>query len=159
MSYSGVIKTSEAEIYNILKDNCPGMEDLRMVLDNPYSDYDAYTDDYIIEFKTRHKDYSSTLLEKSKCVRNMIEAKKQNKKFIYCVSDPKGVFCFSIDKLVKDKFKFDWIIIGCPKTSYFENNNKIDKLVANIPFELSQWKYLWPEIEETEDPISLFKQR
>ena len=142
MSIQRQIKHSECLIRSLLEKHCNLINNIKLVEGNQYSSYDAYTDEYLLEFKTRYKRYSSTQIEKIKLDRNLIEAKKQNKKFLYVVKDPTGLYVFSISKLIEDGYDFKWITMKCPATTSFKNRSKIDKVVHNIPFNKCHWKYI-----------------
>ena len=151
------IRKSEIDIIHELQDNCPGIKDLRLMMDNQYSSYDAYNDEYILEFKTRHKVYQDTQVERIKIERNLVEAKKQGKKFLYVINDAEGIFVWSISKLAANGYDFKYITMRCPKTTSFKNREYIDKSVHNLPKRLAQWNMKWKDDSDQLDPISLFK--
>ena len=150
-----VIKRSEIDIIDALQDNCEHIKDLRPMWDNQYSTYDAYNDEYIVEFKTRYKVYQDTQIEWQKVDSNIREAIRQGKKFLYVINDAEGLYVWSITKLTKDRYDFKWHTKRCPKTTSFKNREYINKRVANLPKKLSQWSMKWKT--EDDDIIALFK--
>ena len=133
------ITHSELTIRGLLEKHTPGIDNIKMMTSNRFSSFDAYTDDYILEFKTRFKRYDSTQMEKIKFDKNLDVAKRHGKKFLYVVKDPTGLYVFSISKLVEDGYDFKWITMSCPKTTSFKDKTYIDKVVHNIPFSKCQW--------------------
>lgn len=153
------IHASEATILETLENHCEPLKDIRLVLDDKFCSYDAYNDDYILEFKTRYKRYDDrTQAEQKKIEKNLALAEELGKKFLYVVSDPIGLYVFSISKMIKDGYKFEWVVTRCPATSAFNRREYINKDVCYINFGEAHWSCLWKvEDERTEfDPISLF---
>lgn len=111
-------------------------DDTITLSNDPYSSFDAYNSKSIIELKRRGKVYATKMLEVDKMERNIIEAYKQNKSFVYIVWDNAGIFFLDVTKYRTEIRELGITLIGCPKTSAFENNNKVSKSVYNVP---QQW--------------------
>lgn len=103
--------------------------------DDPYSSFDAYNSKSIIELKKRSKVYATKMLEVNKMERNLIQAYNQNKSFVYIVWDNAGIFFLDVTKYRTEIRSLGITLLGCPKTSAFENNNKVSKSVYNVPQE------------------------
>ena len=103
--------------------------------DDQYSSFDAYNSKCIIELKKRSKVYATKMLEVDKMERNLIQAYNQNKSFVYIVWDNAGIFFLDVTKYRTEIRSLGITLLGCPKTSAFENNNKVSKSVYNVPQE------------------------
>lgn len=97
-------------------------------MDNVYSSYDAYSDNSIIELKIRNKVYDKKMIETDKMDRCLRIAKSKDKDFVYVVKDNSGIYYLNISKN-EDRIKAtEAVSLFCPRTSEFDNNNKVNKL-------------------------------
>lgn len=92
-----------------------------------FSCYDAYDDSYLVEIKNRKKYYSDKLIESMKLYINYQQSVIQGKKFLYVVTDEKGVWVFNISKHIDFIIKTSPKILHLSKTTEFGNTNKIPK--------------------------------
>ena len=94
-----------------------------------FSFYDAYNNNYILEFKVRNKSYADTIIEVFKVYNLLQIANKQNKKALYVVGDPNGVYVFNLSTLENKLISYNIEVIKCPFTTEFRENKKIKKYV------------------------------
>jgi len=99
---------------------------------NRYCRYDAYNDDYIIEFKSRRKHYNTQLIEYAKFDCNMETANKENKEFLYMVETPEGVYTFNVSKMSEEGYDFEWEDRCMPSHTDFAGAYKKNKKVGYI---------------------------
>tara|TARA_X000001382_G_scaffold58104_1_gene39749 strand:+ start:6324 stop:6755 length:432 start_codon:yes stop_codon:yes gene_type:complete len=80
-----------------------------------------------IELKCRGKHYDTLLIEKSK-YDYMVDKAHENLEIpMYICSTPKGIYCFNLLRI-----KPNWIIEKHNKTTQFDNNKKIEKIIGNL---------------------------
>ena len=132
------IYTKEQEMLENIIRYIPGMDNLSKA-EETYSSYDAYNKEYIVELKARNKSYEDTIIEVDKMKRNLKIAQESNRKFIYIVEDPSGLYAFSISKLIDQKYNFKYGQLRCPETSHFNRNKMVMKDVAYVSFKDAQW--------------------
>ena len=97
-----------------------------------YLQFDAYDENYIIEIKARKTFYEKQIIEFSKFSFNSYYAKLNAKKFIYAVYINGDIYIFNIYDLEKNNYNFEWEWRKQPRTTDFENNDKILKFVGYI---------------------------
>jgi len=68
-----------------------------------------------------------------KMYRNYQESQIKGKMFLYVVTDEKGVWVFNISKNISTIVKTPVKAFKCPKTTYFNDNSKIDKYSYVLP--------------------------
>ena len=119
---------TQTEIIDKLNSIYPGL-DLVEVSD-PYSSYDAENERYIVEVKSRDKQYSSWAIEKKKFDSNIIKCMEKNKAFVYLTEYKGKIMTWNIHKLVRKGYDFQWTEIPMPKTTEFENTKTITKVVG-----------------------------
>ena len=114
----------------------------------PYIWFDAYDDKKnIYEFKYRHTDYETFVIEFRKWSNNYVFAHINNLKFIYVVVTGKTTYLFDISKLNKEKHNYSWQWNSMKNTTEFKNNNYIDKYVGYIPKAKAVMKFKTKEIK------------
>jgi hypothetical protein len=91
---------------------------------------DAEGDDYIIEIKSRDKEYRSWIIEKKKFKSNIVKSVEKTKKFIYLTEYNGKIMTWNIHNLVLENYDFQWTEQPMPKTTEFDNNNTVDKEVG-----------------------------
>ena len=102
-----------------------------------YSSYDAYDSNYLVEIKNRRKYYSDKLIECSKLFVNYQKATLERKKFLYVVTDEKGVWVYSISKHIETIIKQRPIKIPCPSKTDFYGGKIINKYCYTLKEEIS----------------------
>ena len=99
-------------------------------VEDPYSTYDAENERYIVEVKSRDKQYRSWAIEKKKFDSNIIKCMEKNKAFVYLTEYKGKIMTWNIHKLVRKGYDFQWTEIPMPKTTEFENTKTITKVVG-----------------------------
>ena len=93
---------------------------------------DAESDDYIVEIKSRDKEYDSWIIEKYKFEKNIIKSVETTKKFIYLTEYNGKIMTWNIHNLVRKNYDFQWTEQLMPKTTEFDNTNVIPKIVGYL---------------------------
>ena len=119
---------TQTEIINKLNSIYPSL-DLVEVSD-PYSSYDAENERYIVEVKSRDKQYRSWAIEKKKFDSNIIKCMEKNKAFVYLTEYNGKIMTWNIHKLVRKSYDFQWTEIPMPKTTEFEDTKTVTKVVG-----------------------------
>ena len=119
---------TQTEIIDKLNSIYPGL-DLVEVSD-PYSSYDAENERYIVEVKSRDKQYKSWAIEKKKFDSNIIKCMEKNKAFVYLTEYNGKIMTWNIHKLVRKGYDFQWTSIPMPKTTEFKDTKTITKVVG-----------------------------
>jgi hypothetical protein len=94
---------------------------------NKFSYYDAFDDNYLVEIKNRKKYYDTKLIECMKLFVNFQQSVIQGKKLLYVVTDERGVWLFNISNNIDLIINTFPKILLLPKTTEFENKEKIPK--------------------------------
>ena len=108
-------------------------KDLRKV-DDQFSNYDCISDESTayIELKCRRTHYDELMIEKYKYDRLVEQAMEFNYNPIYINSTPQGVWAFNFNYVKQP----EWKVKGnLPKTTDFEDNEKIEKIVGFVNIE------------------------
>jgi len=105
---------------------------------DPYEHYDAENFENIIEIKVRNTDYDKHIIERYKYERNMEHSFSSNRGFYYVVVVDKYLYAWDINYLNSINYNFFWKTKKLRKTTYYENNNEIPKVVGYLekPFSL-----------------------
>ena len=119
---------TQTEIIDKLNSIYPGL-DLVEVSD-PYSSYDAENERYIVEVKSRDKQYRSWAIEKKKFDSNIIKCMEKNKAFVYLTEYKGKIMTWNIHKLVRKGYDFQWTEIPMPKTTEFQDTKTVSKVVG-----------------------------
>ena len=98
-----------------------------------FSIYDAEDDDYIVEIKNRRKYYSTKLIEAKKLYNNFQASQIKGKKFLYVVTDDRGVYVYNISNHMAQIVNLPMKAIQCPRSTDFNNNDKITKYSYELP--------------------------
>ena len=114
----------EVDLFNYLKNK---YFDSLKKSPNVFDCFDCYNEDYYIELKCRLAHYDRLLIEKSKYDRLIEQSYKYKLIPIYINSTPKGIWAFKINELC-----IEWFERDMPKTTYFEDNDKVKKIVGFI---------------------------
>ena len=121
---------TQTEIINKLNELYP---DLNLVeCEDQFCFCDAESDDYIVEIKSRDKEYDSWIIEKYKFEKNIIKSVETTKKFIYLTEYNGKIMTWNIHNLVRKNYDFQWTEQLMPKTTEFDNTNVIPKIVGYL---------------------------
>ena len=105
--------------------------DLNLVeCEDEFCSCDAEGDDYIVEIKSRDKEYRSWIIEKKKFKSNIVKSVEKTKKFIYLTEYNGKIMTWNIHNLVLENYDFQWTEQPMPKTTEFDSNNVIPKVVG-----------------------------
>ena len=119
---------TQTEIVNKLNSIYP---DLNLIeVEDQFSTYDAESDTYIVEIKSRDKEYSSWIIEKKKFESNLIASVEKTKKFIYLTEYNEKIMTWNIHKLVRKGYDFQWTEQLMPQTTEFDDTKPITKVVG-----------------------------
>ena len=119
---------TQTEIIVKLNSIYPGLD--LVEVENPYSSYDAENERYIVEVKSRDKQYRSWAIEKKKFDSNIVKCIETGKAFVYLTEYNGKIMTWNIHKLVRKDYDFQWTAIPMPKTTEFENTNTVTKVVG-----------------------------
>ena len=98
--------------------------------EDPFCSYDAINDTYIVEIKSRSKEYDSWMIERDKFMSNIEKSIETGKAFIYLTEYNGKIMTWNINKLIANETDFFWQSRLMPKTTEFDNNNTVDKEVG-----------------------------
>jgi len=117
---------NEYDLFNWLADN---YYSLLINTNENYSKSDCYDIKTMhrIELKCRAKHYDNLIIEKPKYDFLISRSKQFGDIPIYINSTPKGIYLFNLQNL-----KLKWYSKDLPKTTDFNNNNLIQKEIAEI---------------------------
>ena len=119
---------TQTEIIDKLNSIYPGL-DLVEVSD-PYSTYDAENERYIVEVKSRDKQYRSWAIEKKKFDSNIVKSVEKRKMFVYLTEYNGNIMTWNIHNLVRKGYDFQWSKIPMPQTTDFKDNEVVVKEVG-----------------------------
>ena len=102
-----------------------------------FSSYDAEDSNYIVEIKNRRKYYNTKLIEASKLFVNFQKSQIKSKKFLYVVTDDKGVWVYNITNSIKVVVNLPLKAIDCPMSTDFNKTNKIIKYSYVLPEDMA----------------------
>ena len=119
---------TQTEIIVKLNSIYPGLD--LVEVENPYSSYDAENERYIVEVKSRDKQYRSWAIEKKKFDSNIVKCIETGKAFVYLTEYNGKIMTWNIHKLVRKGYDFQWTEIQMPKTTEFENTKTVTKVVG-----------------------------
>ena len=95
--------------------------DLNLVeCEDQFCSCDAESDNYIVEIKSRDKEYNSWIIEKSKFEKNIVKSVEATKKFIYLTEYNGKIMTWNIHNLVKENYDFQWSEMPMPETTEFD---------------------------------------
>lgn len=102
-----------------------------------FSSYDAEDSNYIVEIKNRRKYYNTKLIEASKLFVNFQKSQIAGKKFLYVVTDEKGVWVYNVSNTIKLIVNLPIKGIECPMSTDFDKNDKITKYSYVLPEDIA----------------------
>ena len=118
----------QKEIIDKLNEIYPGLNLIECA--DKYSPYDAENERYIVEVKSRDKQYRSWAIEKKKFDSNIVKCIETRKAFVYLTEYNGKIMTWNIHKLVRKGYDFQWTEIPMPKTTEFEKTKTITKVVG-----------------------------
>ena len=119
---------TQTEIIVKLNSIYPGLD--LVEVENPYSSFDAENERYIVEVKSRDKQYKSWAIEKKKFDSNIVKCIETGKAFVYLTEYNGKIMTWNIHKLVRKGYDFQWTEIPMPKTTEFEDTKTVTKVVG-----------------------------
>lgn len=108
--------------------------------ENTYCRWDAESDSYLVELKSRRAHYNTQIIEYCKLDALMAEASKQDKTVMYIASTPRMILVFDITKLCSQSYNFNWENKRLPAHTDFGKCNWIDKKVGYIDNNKADWR-------------------
>ena len=120
---------TQTEVIKELNSRYPTMDKL-LETEDPFCSYDAINDTYIVEIKSRSKEYDSWMIERDKFMSNIEKSIETGKAFIYLTEYNGKIMTWNINKLIANETDFFWQNRPMPKTTEFDNNNTVDKEVG-----------------------------
>ena len=121
---------TEEEIVSHLNGIYPSLKLVKCV--DQFSFWDAENKDYLIEIKSRVKEYNSWIIEKRKMLSNLRQSIKTGKDFIYLTECKKSFYVWNINELIYKRYNFQWELREMPITTAFDNNEMIIKEVGYL---------------------------
>ena len=119
---------NQSDIINKLNTIYP---DLNLVeCEDQFCSCDAQSDNYIVEIKSREKQYRNWVIEKKKFDDNIDKSVELGKKFIYLTEYNGRILTWNIHNLVLDNYDFQWTEVPMPQTTEFEDTKTITKVVG-----------------------------
>jgi hypothetical protein len=119
---------TQTEIIDKLNSIYPGLD--LVEVSNPYSSFDAENERYIVELKSRDKQYRSWVIEKKKFDSNIVKSVEKNKMFVYLTEYKGKIMTWNIHNLVRKGYDFQWTEQLMPQTTEFNNTKPITKVVG-----------------------------
>ena len=119
---------TQTEIINKLNSIYPGLDLVEAT--DPYSSFDAENTRYIVELKSRDKQYRSWAIEKKKFDSNIVKSVETGKMFVYLTEYNGKIMTWNIHNLVRKGYDFQWTEQLMPQTTEFNNTKPITKVVG-----------------------------
>tara|TARA_A100001011_G_scaffold365792_1_gene417779 strand:- start:618 stop:1022 length:405 start_codon:yes stop_codon:yes gene_type:complete len=119
---------TQTEIIDKLNSIYPGLDLVEAT--DPYSSFDAENTRYIVELKSRDKQYRSWVIEKKKFDSNIVKSVEKNKMFVYLTEYKGKIMTWNIHNLVRKGYDFQWTAQLMPQTTEFNNTKPITKVVG-----------------------------
>ena len=110
---------------------------LLVLCKDKYSSYDALDSNYIVEIKNRRKYYKEKLIEASKLFINYQKAEIAGRKFLYVVTDKKGVWVYNVSNTIELIVSLPIKGVECPITTDFDKNDKMIKYSYVLPEDIA----------------------
>ena len=99
---------------------------------NIYEHYDCYNDNYIIEIKSRQRQYNPWIIERYKYDHNYKQAVQDKKLFIYLTEYKTKMISWNITDLTLNNYNFNWETRLQPETTEFYLDKPIPKRVGYL---------------------------
>ena len=97
-----------------------------------YEQYECDNDNYLIERKSRQREYNPWLIEKYKYDKNYTQATKDKKLFIYVTEYKTRIIAWNITDLTINGYPFNWEPSKQPETTEFYLQEPIPKRVGYL---------------------------
>jgi len=97
-----------------------------------YEHFDCFNDNYLIEIKSRQREYNPWLIEKYKYDKNIREATDQKKLFVYVTEFRRKLIIWNITDLTVNGYNFNWEVKRQPQTTEFDLTSQIPKRVGYL---------------------------
>jgi len=97
-----------------------------------YEHFDCFNDNYLIEIKSRQREYNPWLIEKYKYDKNIKEATDQKKLFVYVTEFRRKLIIWNITDLTVNGYNFNWEVKRQPQTTEFDLTSQIPKRVGYL---------------------------
>ena len=97
-----------------------------------YEHFDCFNDNYLIEIKSRQREYNPWLIEKYKYDKNIKEATDQKKLFVYVTEFRRKLIIWNITDLTVNGYNFNWEVKRQPQTTEFDYTEQIPKRVGYL---------------------------
>lgn len=97
-----------------------------------YEHFDCFNDNYLIEIKSRQREYNPWLIEKYKYDKNIREATDQKKLFVYVTEFRRKLIIWNITDLTVNGYNFNWEVKRQPQTTEFDLKEQIPKRVGYL---------------------------
>ena len=97
-----------------------------------YEHFDCFNDNYLIEIKSRQREYNPWLIEKYKYDKNIREATDQKKLFVYVTEFRRKLIIWNITDLTVNGYNFNWEVKRQPQTTEFNFTEQIPKRVGYL---------------------------
>ena len=121
---------TQTEIIDKLNSIYPGLDLVEAT--DPYSSYDAENERYIVEVKSRDKQYDNWVIEKKKFDNNIVKCIETGKAFVYLTEYNGKIMTWNIHKLVRKGYNFSWDLLPMPVTTEYNNKKIIAKQVGYL---------------------------
>jgi len=121
---------TQTEIIDKLNSIYPGLDLVEAT--DPYSSYDAENERYIVEVKSRDKQYDNWVIEKKKFDNNIVKCIETGKAFVYLTEYNGKIMTWNIHKLVRKGYNFSWDLLPMPVTTEYDNKKIIAKQVGYL---------------------------
>ena len=116
-----VNKLNELQVFGNLKES-----------ENIYAHYDCYNENYLIEIKSRQRQYNPWIIEKNKYDKNYTQAVKEKKLFVYVTEYKTKIIAWNITDLTLNGYNFNWETRHQPETTEFYFQDPIPKRVGYL---------------------------
>jgi len=123
---------------------------LKLNWNNQYESWDVYNNEIIGELKHRHMPYlrwaeQGYILEKYKFDKLVKHSKSREDgaKILYINTfddEDSTLVWWNLSTLIEEKYDFNWHNKSMKKTTYFENNSQVDKLVCLLSDKIVHYK-------------------
>ena len=97
-----------------------------------YEHFDCFNDNYLIEIKSRQREYNPWIIEKYKYDKNYTQASKDKKLFIYVTEYKTRIIAWNITDLTINGYNFNWETRQQPETTEFYLQEPIPKRVGYL---------------------------
>ena len=121
---------------------------LKLSWNNQYESWDVYNDELVGELKHRHMPYlrwaeQGYILEKYKFDKLVKHSKSNGAKILYINTfddEDSTLVWWNLSTLIEEKYDFNWHNKSMKKTTYFEDNSQVDKLVCLLSDKIVHYK-------------------